>query len=105
MAIKVLVVHVNGQRTAVDPVKTGDPSTSCLDAVAWQCLLLRGGEGKFEADGLMDSKRLRVKSFLLLYKCVRLEELKARTKIMQEAEAKVSDDELQKLFENLIQRL
>ena len=27
MAIKVLVVHVNGQRTAVDPVKTGDPST------------------------------------------------------------------------------
>ena len=30
MAIKVLVVHVNGQRTAVDPVKTGDPSTSYL---------------------------------------------------------------------------
>ena len=26
MAIKVLVVHVNGERTSVDPVKTGDPS-------------------------------------------------------------------------------
>lgn len=55
----------------------------------------------------MDSKRLRVKSVksFSFIKCVRLEELKARTKIMQEAEAKVSDDELQKLFENLIQRL
>ena len=26
MAIKVLVVHVDGQRTSFDPVKTGDPS-------------------------------------------------------------------------------
>ena len=30
MAIKVLVVHVNGERTAVDPVKTGDPSKGGL---------------------------------------------------------------------------
>ncbi|CAE7406227.1 unnamed protein product [Symbiodinium sp. CCMP2592] len=59
MAIKVLVVHVNGQRTSFDPVKTGDPS--------------KGGEGKFEADGLMAAERL--------------DALKARTKLMQEAEA------------------
>lgn len=77
MAIKVLVVHVNGQRTAIDPVKTGDPST--------------GGEGKFEADGLMDPSRL--------------EALKARTRVMQEAEGKLSDEELQELFEQTLLRL
>lgn len=71
MAIKVLVVHVDGQRTAMDPVKTGDPTA--------------GGEGKFEADGLMSSERL--------------EALKARTKLMQEAEAKLSVEEMQSLFE------
>ncbi|CAE7437387.1 unnamed protein product [Symbiodinium natans] len=71
MAIKVLVVHVNGERTAVDPVKTGDPS--------------KGGEGKFEADGLMSVERL--------------DALKARTKLMQEAEAKLPVAELQALFE------
>ena len=35
MAIKVLVVHVNGQRTAIDPVKTGDPSTGVGEVCAW----------------------------------------------------------------------
>eukprot|EP00434_Breviolum_minutum_P024672 symbB.v1.2.021788.t1/scaffold1903.1/size96501/2 len=77
MAIKVLVVHVNGERTSVDPVKTGDPSA--------------GGEGKFEADGLMSLERL--------------EALKARTKVMQEAEAKLSVEEMQSLFETTLQGL
>eukprot|EP00438_Fugacium_kawagutii_P017134 Skav204408 [mRNA] locus=scaffold4169:280355:284024:+ [translate_table: standard] len=75
MAIKVLVVHVDGKRTAVDPVKTGDPTA--------------GGEGKFEADGLMSAERL--------------EALKARTKALQEAEAKLPLEELQRLLETAVQ--
>ncbi|CAJ1450869.1 unnamed protein product [Effrenium voratum] len=76
MAIKVLVVHVNGTRSAVDPVKTGDPSA--------------GGEGKFEADGLMPAERLAA--------------LKARTEVMQQAEAKITPEEMQELFEQTVGR-
>lgn len=36
MAIKVLVVHVNGTRSAVDPVKTGDPSAG--DRLGYPCM-------------------------------------------------------------------
>mmetsp|Transcript_40371 Transcript_40371/g.72494 ORF Transcript_40371/g.72494 Transcript_40371/m.72494 type:complete len:569 (+) Transcript_40371:85-1791(+) len=76
MAIKVLCVYVAQERTAVDPVKTGDPTG--------------GGEGKFEADGLISPERLS--------------NLKSRVQRLQKAEAALSSEDLQKIFESSLQR-
>ena len=50
MAIKVLVVHVDGQRTAVDPVKTGDPTAGA------DVSFPRKGDDLWENDGNLAPK-------------------------------------------------
>eukprot|EP00929_Paragymnodinium_shiwhaense_P058393 TRINITY_DN29233_c0_g2_i1.p1 TRINITY_DN29233_c0_g2~~TRINITY_DN29233_c0_g2_i1.p1 ORF type:complete len:592 (+),score=152.36 TRINITY_DN29233_c0_g2_i1:72-1847(+) len=69
MAVKALRVYVNEELSSYYPVKTGDDTTG----------------SKFEADGTIDAATLQ--------------SLKSRVKSLQEGKCKVSQEELQKLFE------
>lgn len=78
MAIKVLRVYEGGSRTQYDPVKIGDTEGG-------------SGEGKLEADGLLDGDRLR--------------KLKERTYRFVGAKSGVEKAQLQKIFEAALDEL
>lgn len=75
MAVKVLRVYINGERSDFAPVKTGDDPTG----------------GKFEADGLLDAPALK--------------RARARTETLKKAEIRVSGEELQRLFEEALAQI
>jgi len=77
MAIKVLRVHVGGERTFADPVKTGDPPAS------------GSGEGKLEADGTLGAEQLQT--------------LKDRTRGFVQASRGIDQAKLQLLYRTVME--
>jgi hypothetical protein len=76
MAVKVLRVYVQGKPCAFLPVKTGETEGGTIK------------EGKFEADGTLPADRLQ--------------QVRDRAETLAKADAKVSDAELQKLFQDML---
>jgi len=80
MAVKVLRVHVSGERSRFTPVKTGE--TEAEGQIK---------EGKFEADGTLSAEELQ--------------KVRDRAQVMASADSMIDSAQLQKLFEDALNEL